>query len=419
VDVQDYIDARLVHEIHTSERKSFRGCRRRWNWIFRENYYPFMTAKPLEFGTAFHKGMEVYYDPKTWSWEPHIKAALATNAFVEKCEKQKKAALEFQDRAYLDDEVETDYQERLELGKGMLRYYFNEVAPREDVNWTPVAVEIEFIVPIPHPDTKETIWCTCDVCFEKWMKSPIGQRERAAYDYLTDEEYKRKDGYFWQGLPVCYAGRLDMLARDPDNDLWIFDWKTARSIPDKYQFLYLDDQVGSYPWALRKALGLKVRGFVYHAQRKGYPQPPKRNKTRRLGCIYSVNRNQEVDYESYLKTVQEEDKEAYEAGHYDDFLDFLKEEGIVYYARHEIHKSDDELDEIERNIGLEALDMIDEAIRIYPSPGRFGCDFCAFQTPCMEMNAKGDYTYALDTLFERREHYYIRNEPSTESKGAE
>jgi hypothetical protein len=409
--VQDYIDARLVHEIHTSERRSFRGCRRRWNWIFRENYYPFMTAKPLEFGTAFHKGMEVYYDPNTWSWEPHIKAALAVNAFVEKCEKQKQKALEFQDRPYLDDEVEDDYRERLKLGKGMLQYYFNEVAPREDVGWTPVAVEIEFMVPIPHPDTKETIWCKCSVCFDKWCKwiakgAPGSDRGNTSSDQFV-------------GLPVCYAGRLDMLARDSDGDLWIFDWKTARNIPDKYQFLYLDDQVGSYPWALKKALGLQVRGFIYHAQRKGYPQPPVKNKVRRLGCIFSVNKNQEVDYESYLKAVQEEDAQAYADGYYDDMLAFLKEEGIVYYARHEIHKSDEELDEIERNIGLEALDMIDPGIRIYPSPGRFGCDFCSFQTPCMEKNAKGDFMYALDTLFERREHYYIRNEPSTESKGAE
>lgn len=35
---QSYTDnmiaRKLVHEVHTSERRSFRGCRRRWDWIF-------------------------------------------------------------------------------------------------------------------------------------------------------------------------------------------------------------------------------------------------------------------------------------------------------------------------------------------------------------------------------------------------
>jgi hypothetical protein len=411
LDVQWYIDNRLVHEIHTSERKSFRGCRRRWNWIFRENYYPLMTAKPLEFGVAYHEGMEVFYDPKTWDWPRDVRTALAVKAFVAKCHSQKAKALESSGQNALDAEVEEDYAERVELGKGMIEYYCNQVSPREDKGWKPVRVEVEFIVDIPHPETGETIWCKCPVCFDKWCKwiakgAPNGPWPQG----VSSDQFV--------GLPVVYAGRLDVLAEDEYGDLWIIDWKTARSIPEKYQFLYLDDQVGSYPWALRR-LGLNVRGFIYHAQRKGFPQAPKRNKVRRLGCLYSVNKNQDVDYETYLKTIQEEDAEAYAAGYYDDMLTFLREEGTVYFARHQIHKTDEELAEIERNIGLEALDMIDLGIRIYPSPGRFGCDFCAFQTPCIEQNSKSDFQYALDTMFEKREHYYIRQEPSTESKGAE
>ena len=411
MNVQDYIDARLVHEIHTSERKSFRGCRRRWNWIFRENYYPFMTAKPLEFGVAYHEAMEVFYDPRTWEWPRDVVTATAIEAFKDKCAKQRQKALDFQGRTYLDDEVEQDYNERVELGIGMLQYYCSQVAPREDVGWRPVRVEVEFMVDVPHPETGKPIWCKCDVCWKKFMASTLAPT-------LTEVDMEVWRAFTWQGLPVVYAGRLDVLAQDEYGDLWIIDWKTARSIPEKYQFLYLDDQVGSYPWALRR-LGLNVRGFIYHAQRKGFPQAPKKNKVRRLGCIFSVNKSQDVDYATYLKTVQEEDTLAYDSGHYDEMLNFLKEEGIVYFARHQIHKTDDELEEIERNIGLEALDMIDPGIRIYPSPGRFGCDFCAFQTPCIERNGKGDYQYALDTLFERRQHYYIREEPSTESKGGE
>lgn len=429
MDAQDYIDRRLVHEIHTSERRSFRGCKRRWNWIFQESYYPRTTAKPLEFGVAYHEAMEVFYNPEMWNWDRDVVANLAIKAFVDKCAKQKAKALEESNQHSLDDEVEKDYNERVELGIGMLKYYFTKVAPKEDRGWKPVKVEVEFIVTIPHPETKEVMWCKCDTCWQKWFKhleseasasSFKAAAERAPGDFSTSTMrsigplFKPHD---WQGLPVCYAGRLDVLAQDEHGDLWVIDWKTARAISQQYQFLYLDDQVGSYPWALRR-LGLNVRGFIYHAQRKGFPVSPKENKQRRLGCLFSVNKMQDVDYDTYLETVMEHDREAYEQGLYDGMLTFLKEEGITYFARHQIHKSDEELEEIEKNIGLEALDMIDPGLRIYPSPGRFGCDFCAFQTPCMEQNAQGDYQYALDTMFERRQHYYIR-EPSTETKGGE
>jgi len=91
----------------------------------------------------------------------------------------------------------------------------------------------------------------------------------------------------------------------------------------------------------------------------------------------------------------------------------------LYYQRFQIHKSEEELEQIVINIGLEALDMIDPKIRVYPSAGRFSCQTCAFRQPCLGRNRQEDYTYTLKTLFEQREHYYVREEASTESKSAE
>lgn len=406
MDVDELIERKLVHEIHTSERRSFRACRRRWDWLFRQNYYPIVTAKPLEFGTAYHTAMEVYYNPETWNWDREVVSQLAIKAFVDKCEEQKQKAVAELGHIYLDGEQEADYAERVELGRGMLDYYFTQIAPQQDVGWKPVKVEIAFMVAIPNPETgEEVIWCKCPQCWEK-----------AAKHYGWDGSEHQLGA--WKGLPVVYAGRLDMLAQDDKGNYWIFDWKTARTVAEKYDFLYLDDQIASYVWALIK-LGLPVKGFVYHEQRKGYPQAPKKNKQRRLGCLFSVAKNQDVDYDTYLKTIMEEDKEAYEEGAYDDMLTYLRNEGIVYFMRHQVAKSYEELLSTERHIGLEALDMLEPGLRIYPSAGRFGCTFCAFQQPCLEMNAGSDYQYALDTMFEKRQHYYVREEPSTESKGGE
>ena len=724
MNVDELIDLKLVHEIHTSERKSFRACRRRWDWHFRQSLYPMTTAKPLEFGVAYHVGMEVYYNPETWDWDNEVKESLAIKAFVDSCETQRQRALE--QNIFFDAEIEKDYNERVELGKGMMKYYFSEVAPKEDIGWKPVKVEIAFMLPIPNPETGEDIiWCQCDLCLGKW----VSQKD---YDPANRE-------YIFRGLPVVYAGRIDMLAEDKFGNYWIFDWKTAKTVSDDTVFMYLDDQVGcvpmdtealtptgwktrgylnvgdlilaydsetktnkwtpildlydyedaelielrdkrgsfvtkttpnhrwigerpstfrasglkfdniidwepntskvaeykskatlfasapsevegnldispdeaafiswiltdgalniigtyhqasisqswhkyadeindlidklglykhvvesksklgldhnwyttftfsspeirelwnraglvdkvtnldkfvlglsskarkafckvgilaegsgntfcqndgsikeayrlafylegcrtsigtdrkfnanltrrpvvdirnlngtkiegkhqvwcvstrygswimrqgkqititgnSYPWALKK-LGLNIQGFVYHEQRKGFPQPPHENKSRRLGCKFSVAKNQEVDYDTYVDTVSRYDPEGYQNGSYIDMLLYLKQEGPVFYARHQITKTWEELDSIETNIGLEALDIIDPNVRLYPSASRFGCKNCAFREPCMEKNSQGDYQYALDTLFEKKEHYYVRKEQgaSTES----
>lgn len=354
-----------------------------------QNYYPIMTAKPLEFGVAYHEAMEVFYRPETWFMDAETKGQLAITAFVSKVEAQRKKFIDLaQPGSYLDDEVQQDYDERVVLGKGMIKYHAERVSPRYDQNWKPVKVEISFQVPILHPDTGQPLLCYNPAC-----RHPAG-------------------------APVVYAGRLDALGEDEHGDLWVIDWKTARTLSQTDEFLYLDDQIGSYVWAMN-VLGLPVRGFIYHEMKKGYPLPPTKNKVRRLGCLFSKNKQQDTNHELYLETVKAEDTEAYEEGLYDDMLRFLEDEGSLYVQRFQIHKSPAELEQISYNIGLEALDMIDPATRIYPSPGRFGCTFCAFRTPCMGKNGGEDYTYALDTLFERREHYYVREEASTDSKSAE
>lgn len=429
-DVDWYIEHSLVHEIHTSERRSFRGCRRRWDWLFRHNLYPKTTAKPLEFGVAFHKAMEEYYDPQKTLFPNDVRLELALESFREKCEQQRKNALKASGYDDLDPSIEADYNERVELGIGMLTYYITEIAPTWDYGWTVEQVEVSFMLPIPHPETGETIWCTCDLCWDKWFKYKEAVASRESYRLAAE----RKPGEFgavtiqsigplfkpsnWQGLPVTYAGRLDVLARDANGDLWVVDWKTAAQIPDDHYWLDLDDQVGSYPWALNR-LGLPVRGFVYVEIKKSVIEPPKENQSRRKGCKYSVSRQQTTTFKDYYGFLLEHDQEALMNHCYDEFLDWLKENPPKFSERHIIYHSFKRMEAIEENIGLEALDMIDPKLRIYPAPGRFGCKNCAFRQPCLEKDSGGDYQYFLDTMYDVRVPYYVREEPSTESKSGE
>lgn len=353
--------------------------------------------------------MEVLFDPAMWTWpDREVVGELAVKKFVDTCNEQRRNFLRDSGEPSLEPAVHEDYNERVQLGVGMLRYFYREQLPKNPEGFRPIRVEVSFEVPIKHPGTGEPLRCKCDKCWDRWCAS----------DDYTGVQLKDN----WKGLPVVYAGRIDCLMQDNYGDYWIVDWKTTRAISgdDQDEFLMLDDQIGSYCWALRE-LGLSVRGFVYHQQKKGYPQPPTRNKVNRLGCWYSVSKNQDTDYDTYLATVQAEDPQAYHSGAYDEFLIWLRDNGPQYYRRWTIFKSDYELDEIGRNIGLETLDMLDPSLRIYPNTGRFGCSFCAFRQPCLGRFRGEDYEYTLATLFKREEPYYYRQQrgASTESKGGE
>ena len=399
----------LVHEIHTSEVKSFKGCRLRWKWHFLENWTPIGSAPPLEFGIAYHKAMEVLYDPETWDWDREVIGELAVKTFVDECRAQMQAYLKELGREDVDHSVKEDYDARIELGKGMLRYYYRDQLPKNPDGFKPIKVEIGFEVPIRNPETGEQLHCKCDRCRTLYV-------EDCDRNSVCPIEFS-----VWEGLPVVYAGRIDCLGEDANGDYWIIDWKTAAQINEDEEFLELDDQITRYVWALRKVLGLNVRGFIYHQQRKGYPQPPQRNKVVRLGCSFSVSKQQTTDYETFLRTVQEEDAEAYAAGNYDAFLDYLKHEGIVYYKRNVIYKTDHQLREVEEDIFNEALDMLNPKVLIYRNSGRFSCRWCAFRQPCLGKARGEDFTYGLRTLFKKQEPYYYRQQrgPSTESKGGE
>lgn len=385
----------MVHSIHTSERLSYRGCRRRWSWIFQEGYYPKITPKYFEFGTAYHLAMEILYEPSTWYlWElggitRNALQNLVIKAFCDKVRQQRNTFLINSGQESLSMEEETDYEERLELGKGMLKYYFDLMEGLDD-GFKPLQTEVSFDVPIVNPDTGEPLMCYNINCYKHKGVAPV---------------------------PVTYGGRCDLLVLDKYGHLYILDWKTAARVDhEALLFLELDDQIGSYPWALR-SLGIDVKGFIYHQQKKGYPQPPTENKTIRLGRRFSVSKTQDTDYDTYANTVMKEDREAYDAGYYDEFLDFLRVEGVKFYNRVQVSKTPYELDQVGRNIFLEAQEMMNPNLVIYPSTGKMGCSSCAFREPCVGKNAGHDYIYTLGSMFDKLTPYWERNrEPDSDKR---
>lgn len=371
----------MTHQIRSSSRRAFRSCRRRWDWNFRQGYVPLEEPKPLEFGRAFHCAMESIYDPDTWfSTSTEEKLALAKKVFTLECEKQRDEFLKQVGQMRLNFDQTDDYDSRTELGCGMLEHYVREVHAKQDDWFKPVKVEIEFEVPLAD-ENGNSIHCT---------QSPqCGQIHEN----------------IGEGSIVTYASRVDALIEDlVHGGYYIVDWKTAAQLIARAEFLQLDDQVGSYPWALRLLLGIDVRGFIYAEIRKAYPVPPHELKRRRNGCWFSQDKSQPFELNMYRETIKEYDKEAWELGLYDEFLAFLAgPEAPKFHQRFVIVKTDDELKNIGINIAYEAADMVDSALRIYPSVGRFSCPTCAYVSPCMMKFKSENYQYTLDTMYQKRE----------------
>lgn len=382
-----------MHEIHTSERRSFRGCRRRWDWCYREGYAPQETAKPLEFGIAFHESLDVFFCVETWrttTKEEKLANAIAT--FTQICEAQRDNFLKVTNQRELEVAQGDDYRARIELGIGMLTHYANEVHPTADTWFKPVATEIPFEVALTDPETGEQLEC---------HNSPACGQIHAN----SGEDCR-----------VYFAGRVDMLVQDLRyGGYFVWDHKTAAQLAYDDGFLQLDDQVGSYAWALGVKLGIDVKGFVYAEYRKGFPSPPAALKRKSGGRLFSTSKTQATSLEIFESYVREHDGQAYLDGCYDEYIADLKDSPPKYQQRFIVIKSDKELNNIGYNLTLEAQDMIEPKLRIYPSVGRYGCSNCAYRQPCVAKFMGEDYIYTLDSLFNKVEHRYYHNQ--AEKKG--
>lgn len=413
MELAEYIDKGLVHSLHTSERKSFRACRRRWDWVSRQMYYPRTTPAPLEFGVAFHAAMEKFYEPTTWHQLLEVRLALALVTFKQVCDDQLKKYRILNGEP--NQSVFDEYHERTKLGLNMIKHYANNVSRYTDVEFTPVAVEFPFEIAILSPD-KEPLWCHCDICWKRYKKYKFAQDDKLADEFTLPEDEQRFRNSMWRGLPVTYGGRLDMLARDNHGRFWIYDWKTTSRILDEdaeASFLLLDDQISSYVWALR-SLGVDVQGFVYVEIRKAYPTNPKELSRLYKGRRFSTDKTVLTTPEIYRNFVEENDPQAYYEGLYDEHLEWLKRDGPKFHQRHQVHKNDAEVEAVAHNIWLEAQDIVNDP-RVYPQPGRFSCNTCLFKQPCIGKNQGEDYLWTLESMFEKRQrHYYETEEPSTE-----
>jgi len=345
-----------VAVIRTTDRMIFRRCRRKWHWSshLRQNLGMKEGASPLWTGSGFHFALEDFHGLQRFT-----RASDAFSAYAEATKRKDPKALP---ASYLED---------WELAVGMLDYYQYDWLKQRDPLQTYVfngvpQVEVNFRVDIPIPQT--------------WLKEC--------------------------GFDRCvYSGTLDRVVIDQYGLLWIVEYKTAKSI----QTLHLsnDSQVSSYCWAGPHIYGRPVVGVIYQQHRKDLPKRPKTLASGRL----SLAKDQLTTRPLFRQAIVNQYGDVKHAP--DDVVEFLNDlakketiEGDKFVDRRKIQRNEHQVQAEGTKILMEAMDMINPNLPLYPNPMR-DCQFmCGFNGACVSLDDGSDWEYELDLLCKPREAVY-------------
>lgn len=326
----------MVYVIRSEDRESFKRCRRAWDFgsRARQNYEPSMPARVFDFERAIHDALAIYYFPGMWEWERAIVLPLALEGFLKSMHKQRAAHVEAQ--ALCADE-EKQWNEYLQLGEAMLKRYF-DWAPRVD-RFCPIRIETEFDVNIPDPS-----------CVDRDLALPAG-------------------------VPIRYRGRVDLLVVDANDAYWLVDHRTVLGLWEDIEELVLDERGVSYGWAWENFfLGMRVAGTLYNELRIDTAERPTAPAQARVGEPQGFEQEPAAQHRRmYAHAKQGRSPE-------------LNTQSNDYFRRTQIPRSRAELANAGKQLALEALDMTNPELSLYPNPSRENCGHCPYRKPCIAIN---------------------------------
>jgi len=348
---------RRIAVIRTSDRNTFRTCRRRWAWSshLRGNLGSKTLATPLWAGSGFHFAMEDYHGLCRFA---HPVDAL--RAYYKATKK------------FRPDSLPEDADDSMIMLESMLNYYLKWLARRPDILPTYVVdgvpqVEVNFRIQIP-----------------------VSKEDLARFGY--DE--------------VVYSGTIDRIVYDAHTGmLWVLDYKTAKMFNTEH--FQNDSQVTTYVWAARHMYDLPIGGMIYAQFKKiliegarvlksGHLSTAQNQSTSSIlymdGILgqYGKWENAPVDVQDFYKGIF-----ANETSRQDAFIRF-----------DHLPRSDFMCESEGQKILLEIQDMLNPNLALYPNPTRDCTKMCPFNGACVSYDDGGHYQDELDTTFQPRPKEY-------------
>lgn len=329
--------------MRTSDRASFKRCRRRWNWSspLRENRTLRDNPSYFWIGTGGHFAMEDYHGRNYF-----LHPVEAFRAYVDACKEAQRI------HGYgLPD----DWEEQSNMAEGILNHYLlwgqnRDTLETAYINGVP-QVEITFHVPLPY-------------------KPPPGFSE------------------------VVYQFTLDRLVII-DGEYWILDWKFYKDFSSSN--LEYDQQLTAYIWAAQACFDLPIAGGILHEFKKKLPKEPKILSNGKLSTAKTQGTTHGLYREALINMFGAVDKAPKanitclndlamrESADRDDFI-----------KRTKTRRTQAQLEAEGSKIMMELEDMCNPDLPLYPNPTRDCSWDCQLQDICLMVDRDDDWSFALN-----------------------
>lgn len=359
-------DGRKAIIIRTSDRISFKQCRRKWNWSshLKGNLGSKSLAGPLWFGSGIHYGLEDYHGDNVFG-----NPADAFRAYCIATSKQ------------FSQELPNDAVELYRLGTALLDYYTEYwlKAPGRPVDETYYW---------PDPVTGEDR-AQVEVNFE--IEVPLGEHPRlAALAKLQGADC------------VLYRGTIDRMGVDAYGNLWVYEYKTAKRA--EHGHYETDPQCTVYVWAATHIYGQPISGVVYLQFVKNEPKIPSPLSTGKISTASTLVTSIPL-YRRGLELMYGTVGNAPQANQ--DFLTALQirenENKDRFIQRNYVERNQEQLNAEAEKILLECEDMLNPELPLYPNPTRDCSRMCSFLSACVAFDAGADWEDILALRFAQRD----------------
>jgi len=344
---QDKLPEKYI-SIHTSDRNSYRRCRRQWNWTsaLREHITPKSLNPKFFVGSAFHWALQDYHGYNYFG-HPYV----AFKAYYD-------AYLEYAYKNETENNPVVTYEEDIEFVQGMFDHYVSGWLPRWN-QW-------------------QTLWID---------EKPMVEVEFSIYiPELSD----------YMKMPVIYQGKVDGVETDEIGRIWIVEDKTASAFEvDKLQ---TDPQCSSYSWASSYFLPKPAEGILFKQFKKDCPEPPKILKNGTISTSKSQKTTAKMlqtavnkaygcvpeKYNEAVKSLMEKESDNGDA--------FIRYD---YVRRNQYHRANEY-----PKILAESYEMLSKHLIMYPSPNAECSWQCDFRQVCLAMDGGSDWKFMLKENYE-------------------
>ncbi len=331
--------------IRTSDRNSFRGCRRLWGWQsgLRSNLGTVEPYTPFWLGSGIHYGLEDFHGYNLFG-----SPANAFKGYAEACRKTKEITMP------------DDWREAVELGTEMLDYYEVWLQGRDPLKtlWIDNIPQVEVRAQIPLP--------------------------------FKSKEYDK----------VFYDLTIDRVAVDEFDRLWLQDYKSALRFETGH--LDTDPQVTAYCWAGNVLYDRPIEGMVYQQHRKVVAEGPKILQ----GGKISTAKNQITSHRLYKDALENLYGKVEKApGGNIRCLNRLAEQETedrdAFIRRDWIERSNRQMAAEGEKILQQLAEMLDPDLPLYPNPTRW-CGGCFFLGACVALDNGDDWESILKDTTQTR-----------------